>query len=112
MDRNQKLLAAAVAGALLLGFGGGLLAGKGLGRGPHAATAANVARQETGFLWPFFGHPRSAPAPRAGAKKPDGFAVWTTRIDTSHAQPVACIRMTRPLDPAKAYADFVLISPE
>ena len=111
MDRNQKILAAAVAGALLLGFGSGFLFAKG-GRAPHAATAANVAREETGFLWPFFGHPRSADAPRAGIKKPDGFAVWTHRIDTSHAQPVACVRMTRPLDSSKAYADFVLISPE
>ena len=112
MDRNQKILAAAVAAALLLGLGGGFLIGKNSHGTPHAATAANVARQETGFLWPFFGHPRSATAPRAGQKKPDGFAVWTTRMDTSHAQPVACIRMTRPLDPSKSYADFVLISPE
>jgi uncharacterized protein YfaS (alpha-2-macroglobulin family) len=111
MDRNQKILAAVVAGALLLGFGAGFLFGKG-GRAPHAATAASVAREETGLAWSLFGHPRSADAPRAGVKKPDGFAVWTHRVDTSHAQPVACIRMTRPLDPAKSYADFVLVSPE
>ena len=111
MDRNQKILAAAVAAALVLGLGAGFLIGKGAG-GRHTGPSASVAREETGLLWPLFGHPRAAGAPRPGQHKPDGFAVWKTRIDTAHAQPVACIQMTRPLDPAKAYADFVLISPE
>jgi hypothetical protein len=111
MDRNQKILAASVAGALLLGLGLGFLMGK--GSAPrHPGQQANVAREETGVSWPFFGHPRAADAPRPAQKKPDGFAVWTTRIDTSHVQPVDCIRMTRPLAPARDYADFVLVSPE
>ncbi|HEX4095253.1 MAG TPA: MG2 domain-containing protein, partial [Caulobacteraceae bacterium] len=111
MDRNQKILAASVAGALLLGLGLGFLMGK--GSGPrHPGQQATVAREETGMAWPFFGHPRSADAPRAGEKKPDGFAIWTSRIDTAHAQPVDCIRMTRPLDPARSYSDFVLVSPQ
>ena len=110
MDRNRKILAAAVAGALLLGLGAGFLLGK--GSGGHPGQAANVAREEAGFAWPSFGHPRSPAAPRPGAKKPDGFAVWRQHVDTSHAQPVDCIQLTRPLDPAKDYADFVLVSPE
>ena len=109
MNRDQKILAAAVAAALVFGLGFGYLLGHG---GRHPGQQASVAHQETGFSWPFFGHPRSASAPRPGDKKPDGFAVWKWRIDTSHAQPVDCIRLTRPLDPAKDYADFVLVSPE
>ncbi len=108
MNRNHAILAGAVAAALVLGFGGGLLAAKLVGR--HGG--ANVATADAGLPWGMFGHPRAAGAPRAGQPKPDGFAVWTTRIDTSGAQPLACVRMTRPLDPAKAYADYVLVSPE
>ena len=111
MDRNQKILAASVAGALLLGLCLGFLFGK--GSSPRrAGQQASVASVETGAPWPFFGHPRAADAPRPVAKMPDGFAVWTWRIDTSHAQPVDCIRMTRPLDPARSYSDFVLVSPQ
>ncbi len=108
MNRNQQILAAAIAAALILGFGGGFLVGKG---GAHHGPA-NLATQEVGFRWPFFGHPRSAGARRAAPPKPAGFAVWKTRIDTSGAQPQACIRLTRPLDPSKAYSDFVMVSPE
>ena len=107
MNRNQQILAAAVAAALILGFGGGFL----IGRGGHHAPG-NVAVQETGFRWPFFGHPRAAGARRAAIPKPSGFAVWKTRVDTSGAQPLACVKLTRPLDSSKAYSDFVLVSPE
>ena len=110
MDRNQKILAASVAGALLLGLGLGFLLARGTAAG-HPGQQANIARQETSFLWPLFGHPRAADAPRPGDEKPDGFAVWRWRIDTSHAQPVDCIQMTRKLDPARSYADFVLVAP-
>ena len=110
MNRDQKILAAAVAAALVFGLGAGFLLGK--GSGPrHPGQAASVARQETGLAWPFFAHPRAADAPRAVEKKPDGFAIWRTRIDTSRAQPVDCIQMTRPLNPARGYGDFVLVSP-
>jgi len=110
MNRNQAVIAGVVAAALILGFGGGFLAGKGSG-GRHAG-GANVASEDAGISWPFFGKPRSAHAKRAAPPKPDGFAVWTQRIDSSGAQPMACVRMTRPLDSSKAYADFVLMSPE
>ncbi len=44
--------------------------------------------------------------------KPDGFAIWKTRLDTSSPDPLACIEMTRDLDPSKSYGDFVLVSPD
>ena len=102
-----KRRAAALAGvALALGFGGGFLAARML------PAPAHVASGPTGFAWPFFGKPRAADAPRAGVPKPDGFTIWTTRIDTSRADPLSCVRMTRPLDPRRSYSDFVLVSPE
>jgi uncharacterized protein YfaS (alpha-2-macroglobulin family) len=91
--------------ALLLGFGGGYLTA-------HVAPSAHAGSNSTGFIWPFFGKPRAADAPRAGVRKPDGFAVWTTRIDATRADPISCVRMTRALDPRKSYADFVLVSPD
>ncbi|MGC1302673.1 MAG: alpha-2-macroglobulin, partial [Caulobacteraceae bacterium] len=99
--------AAAVAGAALaLGFGGGFLAARVL------PAAAHVGSAPAGFDWPFFGKPRAADAPRAGVPKPEGFTIWTTRIDTSRADPLSCVRMTRPLDPRRSYSDFVLVSPD
>lgn len=99
------------AAALLIGFGGGVLAAKTVGAvrrgGAETATASRG-----GIDWPLFGKPRAAGAPRQGAPKPEGFAVWRTRVDTSGREPLACIEMSRPLDPAKPYADFVLVSPE
>ncbi len=90
--------------ALLLGFGGGYITAHILPA--HAASATG------GFAWPFFGKPRAADASRAGLRKPDGFAIWTTRIDASRADPISCVRMTRALDPRKSYSDFVLVSPD
>src|SRR6185503_12798490 len=72
----------------------------------------SAPQDQQGIDWPFFGKPRSAKAKRAPIARPDGFAVWRTRIDTSGPEPKACIEMSRPLDPAKPYADFVLISPD
>ncbi len=96
---------------LVAGFGGGFLTAK--LTAPHvAATAPQVAPAASGFDWPLFGKPRAAEAPRAGVSKPDGFAVWTTRLDTQNGSPRACIRMSRPLDPGKSYGDFVTVSPE
>ncbi|WP_158916505.1 alpha-2-macroglobulin, partial [Caulobacter sp. S45] len=107
MFGGLKQKAAALAGAALaLGFGGGFLAARVLPAPAHTASAP------TGFAWPFFGKPRAADAPRAGVPKPDGFTIWTTRIDTSRADPVSCVRLTRPLDPRKSYSDFVLVSPD
>lgn len=62
--------------------------------------------------WSLFGRPRAADAPRRGVPMPEGFAVWRTRIDTSGAQPQACVEMSRPLDPEASYGDYVLVSPD
>ena len=104
MDRRLAALIAAV----VVAFGGGFLLAKGVDgtlfhHGPGAQTLA---------YWPFFGHPRAADAPRQGEVKPAGFAVWKTRLDTSGADPLACIVMTRQLDPSKSYGDFVLVAPD
>src|SRR5438128_1451475 len=97
--------------ALLAGFGGGFLTAKVSGpRG--AATAPQVAPASSIFDWPLFGKPRAADAPRAAVQRPSAFAVWTTRLDTNGGTPRACIRMSRPLDAARSYGDFVAVSPE
>lgn len=104
MDRR---LAAAIA-AVVVAFGGGFLFAKGVdGRLFTPAGAAQMVA-----AWPFFGHPRGAGAPRAGEVKPDGFVIWKTRLDSSGPDPLACIQMTRDLDPSKSYADFVMVSPD
>jgi uncharacterized protein YfaS (alpha-2-macroglobulin family) len=103
----RPVLAAIAAAALAVAFGGGYVLGK-TGAGGSARTAAAEQPQ---FLWPLFGKPRAADAPRQGQPKPDGFTVWKTNVDTSQADPVSCVTMTRPLDPAKSYSDFVLVSP-
>ena len=90
---------------LAIGFGGGMIAGHGLGgHGKASALVENAA-------WPFFGRPRAANAARPAPARPEGFAVWKTRIDTTGLEPKACIQMSRPLDPSKSYADYVLLSP-
>ncbi len=105
---NRNLIAATIL-ALVVGFGGGLLTAKVLG--PHAPSSATAISADGG-LWSLFGHPRAANAPRRGVAKPDNFAVWQSRVDTSGPTPLACIQMSRPLDPARAYGDFVLVSPD
>src|SRR5580698_2470016 len=104
MDRR---LVAAIA-AVILGFGGGFLLAKGIDGGLFGVASATG----NGGVWGMFGHPRAANAPRQGEVKPDGFAVWKTRFDTSGSDPLACIKMTRPLDPSKSYSDFVMVSPD
>ena len=101
----NRTIAAIVAVALLAGFGGGYLTARTVGHAPGAPTA----HVDQGFAWPWFGKPRSASAPRAAPPKPDGFTVWSSRVDTSRPEPVSCIRLTRPLDPTKSYSDFVLV---
>jgi uncharacterized protein YfaS (alpha-2-macroglobulin family) len=114
MHRNWIIAALVAIG--IVGFAGGAvtmrLADGGSLFGPANAGGGPWAQIEHGVAWPFFGHPRAANAARAAPPKPDGFAVWTQRIDTSQADPVACVRMTRPLDPSKTYADYVLVSPD
>jgi uncharacterized protein YfaS (alpha-2-macroglobulin family) len=108
----NRLAIAATAAALVAGFGGGVFAGKLIPwSGGHSAAVGAVGAGGPGWDWPLFGKPRDANAPRPGVAKPEGFAVWHTRVDTSAASPLACIQMSRPLDPSKPYGDFVLLSP-
>jgi uncharacterized protein YfaS (alpha-2-macroglobulin family) len=114
MDRKGMIAAAAA--IAVLGFGVGALAMRLADMhavfGPAAAQAGTLAQADQGFSWPFFGKPRPASAPRAAPPKPEGFAVWTQRIDTSRPDALGCVRMTRPLDPSRSYADDVLVSPD
>ena len=110
--RAHKLSAVVAIGIALAAFAGGAVTTQALSRldfpnGKHAAAAI----EPTG-LWSLFGKPRKADAPRRGIPKPDGFAVWRSRIDTSGPAPLACIELSRPLDPERAYGDFVLVSPD
>jgi uncharacterized protein YfaS (alpha-2-macroglobulin family) len=100
------------AAALIIGFGGGVLTAKTIEAARGAGSPAAATATKGGVDWPFFGKPRGANAPRQGVPKPEGFAVWRSRIDTSGREPLACIEMSRPLDPSKPYADYVLVSPE
>lgn len=101
---DRTTIAAAVAG-VAVAFGAGVITGKVLPSHPKTGG-------EQGFEWPFFGKPRDPHAARPATPKPDGFAVWTTRVDTSRPDPLACVRMTRPLDPSKSYSDFVQVQPD
>ncbi|WP_333585838.1 alpha-2-macroglobulin family protein [Phenylobacterium sp.] len=106
--RNPALLAGAL---VVLAFGGGFVTARGI-EGIRLPTPAVLQGDAAPGGWGLFGKPRSADAPRRGPEKPEGFAVWRTRLDTSQAQPRACIELTEPLDPTKSYADFVLVAPE
>ena len=105
--RITRATGAAIVATLLVGFGGGFLTAKVLPKG-----GAGPEAERSNFAWPWFGKVRDAKAPRAGATKPEGFAVWRTRVDTSGAEPLACIEMTRPLNPAASYGDFVQMNPD
>jgi len=94
-----------VTAGVLLAFGAGVVIGR--LSPPRPANSAPEA-----FDWPLFGRPRAAGAPRPAAPKPEGFAVRTTRIDTSRPEPLACVRMTRALDPTRSYGDFVQLQPD
>jgi len=98
------------AGLVLAAFAGGVAVTR-LAEGPHAAATLASATAPDHGTWSLFGKPRAAGARRRGVPRPDGFAVWQTRFDTSGPDPRACIRMSQPLDPARSYGDFVLVSP-
>ncbi len=107
---NRRLaIVLAIAGAIVA-FGAGAVTMRLVDA--KSAGAGGLASTEHGLAWPFFGHPRGAGAPRAGMSKPAGFAYWRQRIDTSRPDAMACAELTRPLDPSKSYADYVLISPD
>ena len=110
MERRQ-MIAAAVAAAVLC-FGGGALTMRLVDVYHPFGHGAAGPDTVTGSGWPGFARPRSAFAPRAGLPKPANFAVWRQRIDTSTANPSACVQMSKPLDPGKTYSDFVLVSPD
>src|SRR6188508_2421501 len=90
-------LVAVGAAALVLGFGGGFAVGKVADLGWFGGKSAATAEAPKGQAWSLFGKPRSANAPRRGIPKPEGFAVWQSRIDSSGAEPMACVRMSKPL---------------
>jgi len=107
---NRTWAVAAIA-ALVVAFAGGFLLAKGVD-GAFASSASGAQATQNGELWGLFGQPRAADALRRGNPEPEGFAVWKTRLDTSGAQPLACVVLTRPLDPTRSYSDFVLVSPD
>ena len=106
---SKRAVAILVSAGLLVGFGGGFLTEQALSNGhPHGMVNAS----SSGFEWPFFGKPRATNAPRPSVRKPDGFAVWKTRIDTAGSDPISCVTMSRDLDPRRSYSDFVMVSPD
>jgi uncharacterized protein YfaS (alpha-2-macroglobulin family) len=109
----SRRAAPAVAAAILVAaFGGGFLSAQAVeGSGLFARKAA-APGEAASTGWSLFGKPRAAGAPRRGPTKPEGFAVWRTRIDSSGPAPLACVEMSRPLDPSKPYGDYVLVSPD
>jgi hypothetical protein len=103
---NDRSLLIGAVGAVVIGFGGGFIVAKAT-ETLHTKTESSSG----GGLFSMFGHPRSPFARRAGLPKPEGFAVWRQRVDTSDANAKACVEFTRPLNPQLAYADYVLVSP-
>ncbi|HEY8003858.1 MAG TPA: alpha-2-macroglobulin [Phenylobacterium sp.] len=109
---NERRLPALLAiGLVVAAFAAGLLTAQAF-RSLGSPTTAALAQADTGPAWSLFGKPRRANAPRPGAPRPEGFAVWRSRIDSSGREPLACIKFSRALDPARAYGDFVLVSPD
>ncbi|HEY0435851.1 MAG TPA: MG2 domain-containing protein, partial [Phenylobacterium sp.] len=106
----RQLSSTAVLGVAAAAFAAGLLTAAVISVGPHARSAQ--AEAASGGPWSLFGKPRAADAARPAAPKPEGFAVWRTRIDTSGPEPRACIEFSRALDPARNYGDFVNVSPD
>ena len=104
IGRKTWLVAGLIVAAFAAGFGLARLTAA-----PPATPSAQAAK--AGAPWSLFGKPRAADAPRAAPRKPDGFTVWTSRLDAKGSAPSACIRMTRGLDPRKSYGDFVSVSP-
>ncbi|NEX94411.1 alpha-2-macroglobulin [Caulobacter sp. 17J65-9] len=107
--KNRPLVIGAVL-VLAVGFGGGFLTAKAFQGGGAAAAHGGLLKAASGFA-SGFGKPRDAKAPRA-SRRPDGFAVWRQRIDTTTADPRVCVEFSRPLDPKASYGDFVLVSPD
>ncbi len=111
IDWQNRTLIASAAAVLISGFCVGFLTAKATdgisGKGEVAAVAEAPGKPATGL----FGKVRDKNARRAGDDKPSGFDSWKQRLDTSGDTPKACVQFSRPLDPAKPYGDFVLVSP-
>ena len=103
---NDRSLLVGAVGAVVIGFGGGFIVAK------ATETLHTKTESSGGGLFSMFGHPRSPFARRAGLPKPEGFAVWRQRVDTSDANAKACVEFTRTLNPQLAYSDYVLVSPD
>lgn len=106
---TRPALAALV--ALILGIGLGVAIGRN-GQESDVVAQGSSAKPVEGDAWSLFGHPRSPAAARRGLPRPSGFAYWRQRLDTQGNDPKACLELSRPLDPAKNYADFLLIAPD
>src|SRR5690606_7463383 len=95
---SRRLPAAWAAALVAAAFGGGVLTAAALdGILPQRADGA-VASEPAADGWRLFGRPRAKDAPRGGPAKPEGFAIWRTRIDSTGPEPRACIEMSRALD--------------
>lgn len=110
MDRRLAIALAIV--LVFAGFGAGAVTMRWVDNHRTSGSGTATAEADHGLPWPLFGHPRAADAPRPAVPKPAGFAFWRSRIDTSRPDPVGCAELTRPLDPARSYADFVLVTPD
>lgn len=110
IDWQNRTLIAGAAAVLISGFCVGFLTAKATEGGFKAKDTGSVSITET--IGTLYAKPRDKNAPRSGGQKPSGFAVWKQRLDTTGATPKACIEFSRPLDPSKSYADYVMVSPE
>ncbi|ESQ90443.1 alpha-2-macroglobulin family protein [Asticcacaulis benevestitus] len=111
IDWHNRTLIAGAAAVLIAGFGIGFLTDHALSSNAkhkaEAAASGEVGKPATGL----FGKLRDKNAPRAGDARPAGFAVWHQNLDTSGPSPKACVEFSKPLDPAKPYGDYVVVSP-
>ena len=111
-DWHNKTLIASAAAVLISGFCVGFLTAKATNGHANSGGSAVVSSDAlNGPATGLFGKPRDKNAPRAGDVKPDGFAVWKTRLDLSGNSPKACITFSKPLDPSKPYGDYVTVTP-
>ncbi len=104
-----RISAPAAAGIAAGAFVAGLIVAAALTVGPHVKTTEAWA--SAGGPWSLFGKPRGAGATRPGPAKPEGFAVWRTRIDATGPEPLACIEFSRTLNPEASYNDFLEVAP-
>lgn len=107
--RGWRISAPAAAGVAAGAFVAGLIVAAALTVGPHAKT--NQAWASAGGPWSLFGKPRAAGAARPVPAKPEGFAVWRTRIDATGSEPLACIEFSRTLNPEASYNNFLEVAP-